>query len=213
MKSKRSRLALAGVLALAVSITVGLVPAADAAKKKGSNSFTVQKTTATVVPAATGPGFAVAKIAIGTVGKKAAKGKVISLNGVTVTTTMSGSAGFADDTFAVVIGPSGRNAGLVNPVPNQTTGNTETTSGPLTETPNSAVSPCVPTASPPPPPCADPDATLGPPYNGTVGNQGLLNFNGSNPKGTWYVKVFNGNPTPVTLNSAKVTGGLITKPQ
>jgi hypothetical protein len=103
--------------------------------------------------------------------------------------------------------------GLANPVPNQIGGgNNETTSGPLTETPNSVTALCVPDP-PAQPPCTDPDATLGPPYAGTIGNEGLLNFSGSAATGTWFLKVFNSGADPVTLNSANVTGGLITKPQ
>jgi hypothetical protein len=217
MKSKRSRLAFVGLLALVTSVTIGLLggSVANAAKKKSKRSFTVTKTAPTVVPGAPGPNVVVSKIPVGTVAKKVApKGKVVSLNGVTATTTLSGSPGFADDVQAQLLGPSGRTAGLINPLANdQGGGNNETVSGPLTETPNSAVGPCIPETPAPPPPCADPDNTLLPPYAGTVGNQGLLNFSGSNPRGTWFIKVFNTNPDPVTLSSAKVTGGLIAKPQ
>jgi hypothetical protein len=214
MRSKRSRFALLGVLALALSVTVGLVSGSVAdAKKKSKRSFTVTKTAPTVIPGAPGPGGVITKIPIGTLGKKVGKGKVVSLNGVDVTTAFSGSAGFADNVSAQLIGPSGRSAGLLSPVPNQIGGgNNETSSGPLKETPNSAVNLCVPDP-PAQPPCADPDATLGPPYVGTVGNEGLLNFSGSRATGTWFLKVFNGGADPVTLNSAKVTGGLIAKPR
>jgi hypothetical protein len=216
MRNRKSRLTLIGVLALAMTVTVGLVSGsvADAKKKKSKRSFTVTKTTPTVVPGASGPGSVEVKIPIGTVGKKIAKGKVISLNGLIVTTTFSGSAGFADDVFASVQGPSGRQAGLVNPLPNSFGGgNNETSSGPLTETPNSAVSACVPDTPPPPPPCTDPDSTLGPPYVGTVGNESLLNFSGSSARGTFFLKVGNAGADPVTVGAVTVTGGLITKPQ
>jgi hypothetical protein len=58
MKSKRSPLALVGVLALALSVTVGLASGsvADAKKKKkkkGATSVTVSKTTSTSVPPST----------------------------------------------------------------------------------------------------------------------------------------------------------------
>jgi hypothetical protein len=214
MRSRRSRFALLGVLALALSVTVGLVSGSVAdAKKKSKRSFTIAKTAPTVVAGGPGPGGVAAKIPIGTLGKKVGKGKVVSLNGVNVTTTFSGSAGFADDVFTELIGPSGRMAGLFNPVPNQVGGgNNETTSGPLTETPNSAIGLCVPDP-PGQPPCNDPDAILGPPYAGTVGNEELLNFSGSRATGTWFLKVFNSGADPVTLNSAKVTGGLIAKPR
>jgi hypothetical protein len=215
MKSKRTRLALMGVLALVLSVTVGLVSGsvADAKKKKSKRSFTITKTAPTVVPGAPGPSVAVVKVPIGTIGKKIAKGKVVSLNGVDVTTTLSGSPGFASNILQFeVIGPSGREGFLQNPVGDGS--NTETVSGPLTETPNSATSVCVPNTPAPPPPCPDPDSTLGPPYVGTVGNTSLLNFSGSAAVGTWYVKVIRTAGTdPITLGTVKVTGGLITKPQ
>ncbi len=214
MKSKRSRLALMGALALVLSVTVGLVSGSVAdAKKKSKRSFTITKTAPTTIPGAPGPSVAVVKVPIGTVGKKIAKGKVVSLNGVNVTTTFTGSPGFASNINDVeVIGPSGRVGFLGNPIGNGT--NTETISGPLTETPNSANDVCIPDASPPPPPCADPDANLGPPYAGTIGNSSLLDFSGGAAKGTWFIKVTRGAGTePITLGTVKVTGGLITKSQ
>jgi hypothetical protein len=215
MKSKGTRLALLGALALVLSVTLGLVSGGVAeAKKKSKRSFTVAKTAPTVIPGAPGPAVAVAKIPIGTLGKKVGKGKVVSLNGVNVTSFFSGSPGFADNVSAELIGPSGRTTGLTNPIPNNVGGgNTETSSGPLTETPNSAINVCVPDTPAPPPPCTDPDSILGPPYAGTIGNEGLLNFSGSAATGTWFLKVFNGGADPVTLNSVSVTAGLITKPQ
>lgn len=215
MKTKRSRFALLGILALALSVTVGLVSGsvADAKKKKSKRSFTITKTAPTIIPSAAGPGEVVVKVPIGTLGKKIAKGKVVSLNGVNVTSTFSGSAGFASNIDEVdLIGPSGRVGFMRNPIGNGS--NSETVSGPLTETPNSANDVCVPSGSPPPPPCSDPDATLLPPYAGTVGNNTLLNFIGSAAKGTWFIKVFRGTGTdPITLGAVTVTGGLIAKPQ
>lgn len=216
MKSKRSRFALMGLLALVLSVTVGLVSGsvADAKKKaKSKRSFTVTKSAPTIIPGAPGPGEVVVKVPIGSVGSKVAKGKVVSLNGVNATTTFTGAPGFASNIDEVdLIGPSGRVAFLGNPIGNGA--NTETVSGPLTETPNSAASVCIPSATPPPPPCADPDATLGPPFAGTVGNNSLLNFSGSAATGTWFIKVFRGaGVEPITLGAVTVTGGLITKPQ
>jgi hypothetical protein len=216
MRNPKSRLALLGVLTLVAALMVGLMSGsvADAKKKKkAKRSFTVTKSAPTVVPGGPpGPGFVVAKIPIGSVGKKAAKGKVIALNGVNVTTTFSGSPGFASDVVDVeLIGPSGRNSFVRNPFGDGS--NSETVSGPVTETPNSAADVCIPDNPPPPPPCSDPDATLGPPYVGTITNQGLLNFIGSKPIGTWFLKVTNAGTDPVTVGVVKVTGGLITKPQ
>jgi hypothetical protein len=215
MRSRRSRFVLLGVLALALSVTLGLVSGsvADAKKKKSKRSFTITKTAPTIIPGAPGPGSAVIKVPIGTVGKKIAKGKVVSLNGVNVTTTFTGSPGFASNIDEVdLIGPSGRVAFVRNPIGDGS--NTETFSGPLTETPNSATDVCVPNTPPPPPPCADPDSTLGPPYIGTIGNTALLNLSGSAAVGTWFIKVSRASGAdPITLGTVSVTGGLITKPQ
>jgi hypothetical protein len=219
MKRRKSRFALMGVLALSLSVTVGLLSGsvADAkkGKKGGGKTFTVSKTATTVVPAApTLNGVTVAKIPIGTVGGKATKGKVIGLNGVNVTTTFSGAAGFVagatGGVAAQIIGPSGRTAEIFNPFPNGA--NTETSSGPLTETPNSSAGACVPSTTPPPPPCPDPDDVVPPPYIGTIGNPGLLFFSGSGPRGTWFIKVFNGGVNPINVGVVTVTGGLILKP-
>ena len=78
MTRKRSRLALVGVLTVALSVTVGLLSGsvADAKKKKSKRSFTVTKTAPTVIPGAPGPAVVVVKVPIGTIGKKVAKGKV-----------------------------------------------------------------------------------------------------------------------------------------
>jgi hypothetical protein len=164
----------------------------------------------TVVPGQAGPIPVIAKIPIGTVGGKATKGKVVGLNGVNATTTFIGSPGFASDVDVQLVGPSGRHALLFNRLGNGS--NTETSSGPLTETPNSVAEVCVPDTPAPPPPCPDPDAFVGPPYIGTIGNEGLLNFAGSGPRGTWFIKVANGGDTPVTVGTVTVTGGLIFKP-
>src|SRR5262245_13431315 len=92
MKSKRSRLALLGVLALAVSVTVGLVSGslAEAKKKGGAKSVTAVGVPVTA-PAAAGPNApdGVANSVIN-VGKKA-KGKVVDWASAQVTTTFTGS--------------------------------------------------------------------------------------------------------------------------
>jgi hypothetical protein len=217
MRNKRSRLALAGVLALAVSVTVGLLSGsvADAKKKsKKAGSVSVSNTTAHSIPAATtGPsrwGFVDIPL---TVGKKA-KGKVVALESVTVTTTWSSTtSGDINSVFARLIGPNGRIVGLSAPpfdgAPNYTA------AGPVTETANSPNRFCFGSAAPPPPPCADPNQTLAPPYAGTVGNSGLLAFAGGQAKGTWTVRVLNSSTTATTakLNSVTLTVPLANKPQ
>jgi hypothetical protein len=217
MKSKRSRLALVGVLALAISVTVGLVSGnvADAKKKKkGAKSFTISKTTPTAIPArstASSP-LTFVKVPIGTVGGKKLKNKIIGFSTVSVTTTFNGDPGFADSIQATVISPVGRTSSLTNPTRNSNTpAPSETVSGPTTETPNSSTLVCIPqTTAPAQPPCADPDATLGPPYAGTIGNTSLAAFEGTKPQGTWFVKLRNTSTTTnATLSSITVNGELI----
>ena len=157
------------MLALALSVTVGLlVGPAEAAKKKGKKGGTVSvsRTAPTAIPlenATTGVD-GVASVPL-TVGNKA-KGKVVGADTATVATSWSGGAGFGATTIAQLIAPNGRAVGLFAPAadPNATG------SGPTTETPNSPFGFCVPAAVPPPPPCSDPDNNLGPPYAGTIGN-------------------------------------------
>jgi hypothetical protein len=212
MKSKRTRLALMGVMALVLSVTVGLVSGgvADAKKKKkkGAKTFAVAKTTPTAIPLANAGGPGVVKVPIGIVGGKKLKGKVISFSSVTVTTSWSGGPGFGSNpTFATLIAPNGRSVGLVAPAFD----GTSAAQGPVTETPDSPASYCTPVGAPPPPPCNDPDANvLGPAYAGTIGNAGLSNFGGISPNGTWQIKLFNADPAiPATLNSISVNGNLI----
>jgi hypothetical protein len=214
MKSKRSRLALMGVLALAISVTVGLVSGsvADAKKKsKGAKSFTISKTTPSVIPLASASQPGVAKIAIGNVGGKKLKRKIISFDSVSVTTKWSGGSGFAQELSAQLISPRGRTAGLISPIPNNFFGSdTSTAVGPTTETPDSSRNACTPSTVPPPPPCSDPDATLGPPYAGTIGNTNLQVYDGTHPQGTWFIKVFNFSTTiPANLDSVSVTSPVI----
>jgi hypothetical protein len=210
----RSRFALIGVLVLAICVAASLLagPAeAKKKKKKSANSITVSKTTPTVVPpgdaVANHFGFASAPL---TVGKKA-KGKVVGWDSVTVTTSWSATApDVLDNVFARVKAPNGRTVGLAAPPVDDTA----TAAGPTTETPNSNIGFCVPDpTTPPPPPCADPDDTLGPPYAGTIGNTALAFFGGIPAKGTWTVEVLNNNTTsPATLNSVSITLTLKTAP-
>src|SRR2546423_7675999 len=150
MKSKRSRLALVGVLALAISVTVGLVSGsvADAKKKKskGAKSFTISKTTPTTIPARSSGAapLTFVKVPIGTVGGKKLKHKIIGFSTVSVTTTFNGDAGFANSIQATVISPVGRTSTLTNPTSNSNNTPSETVSGPTTKTPNSPTLLCTP---------------------------------------------------------------------
>ncbi len=217
MKRKRARLAGIGILALVMSVTVGLVSGsvADAKKKKkkGGNTFTITKTTPTAIPLTPVGGDApVIKVPIGSITSKKFNGKQISFKGISVTTTFTGAPGFASAVGALLIGPTGRTAGLGSPFPNHfTPAPSETSSGPTTETPNSPASPCVGITGPPAhPPCPNPDSTLTSPYAGTIGNVALLALSGVSPKGTWFIRLSNGSTTTfATLNSITVTGNLI----
>ena len=220
MKSKRSRLALIGVLAVAISVTVGLVSgsAAEAKKKKkkGPRSVTVSKTTPTPIPAAAAGGdVASTTIVPLTVGKKA-KGKLVDWSSVTVTTTFTGSDDQAlASVFSRLTAPNGRTEGLTGPLWNVLGPPFNTISGPLTETPDSPVNACFPSAGHPCPAgfSSDPEATLGPPYAGTVGNNVLAHFGGIPARGTWLVKVFNASDTKTdVLNSVSLTISLRTAP-
>jgi hypothetical protein len=221
MKGSRSRLAVMGVLALAFSVTVGFVSGsvADAKKKKKkSNSVTVSVTTPTPIPvAATPSGPPSVTVVPLTVGKKA-KGKIVSFSSVSVTTTWTGS-----DTQALgavtsqLVAPINRGVLLNAPVWNFAAppGQANQTSGPLTETPDSITNPCFSdTAHPCPGGVAqDAEATLGPPYSGTIGNGGLEAFGGISPVGTWFLKIYNQSTTRTsTLNSVTLTIGLQPKP-
>jgi hypothetical protein len=223
MKGRRTRLALMGALALALSLTVGLVSGsvADAKKKKKSNSITLTAPL-TAIPAATPTtpqaqgrdGFVSIPL---TVGKKG-KGKVVNWDSLTVTSTFTGSdnrALFA--IFAELTAPNGRTVGLINPVSdffNTGPAGGNTTSGPLTETPDSPIGICFADPGPPThPPCANPENTVGPPYVGTVGNPALEQFGGVPAKGTWTLKLFNSASTSTgVLNSATINMTLVTAP-
>jgi hypothetical protein len=220
MRSRRSRLALLGVLALALTVTVGLVSGsvADAKKKKkkSGNKVTVSKTTPTTIPSQASPSSNESMTTIPlTVGKKA-KGKVVGWDSVTVTTTFTGS----DDTalssvFSELSAPNGRTVGLDAPAWNGPPGFRNTTSGPLTETPDSPFTECFTDASHPCPGGfgGDPEATVAPPFVGTVGNSTLAHLGGVPAKGTWNLKVFNSSTTTTaTLNSVTLTVTLAKAP-
>ena len=222
MKSKRSRLALMGVLALVLSVTVGLVSGsvADAKKKKkkSANSITVSKTTPTSIPVSASNTAPDSLTSIPLMVGKKAKGKVVGWDSLIVTTTFTGSSSTAlGNVNAEVTAPNGRTVGLSAPVWNFAVPGPQanTISGPLTETPNSPFNPCFPDATHPCPGGAlrDPEATVGPNYAGTIGNSVLAHFGGVPARGTWTVKVFNSSTTDTAvLNSVSITMTLKTAP-
>jgi hypothetical protein len=206
MKTKRSRLALVGVLALAISVTVGLASGSVAEAKKGGAKSVTGVGAPVVAPPAAGPnapdGVANTLINIG----KKAKGKVVDWASATVTTTFSGSSPTAlSNGAAELIAPNGRTVNLLAPLFG---GPGQTSAGPTTETPDTFVNPCFPGPAQPCPggQAQNPDALLGPPYVGAVQNAGLAQFGGVPAKGVWTLRVFNGNTTAtVTLNAVSLT--------
>src|SRR3954454_4992864 len=120
MKSKRSRLALLGLLALVLSVTVGLVSGsvADAKKKKkkSANFVTVSKTTPTTIPGMPAPTGNETLTTIPLMVGKKAKGKAVSFDSVDVTTTFSAPDNSTlDDLAAEISSPNGRTTFLNAP--------------------------------------------------------------------------------------------------
>jgi hypothetical protein len=250
MKKRRSRLALVGAMTLATALTVGLVSGsvADAKKgKKSTGSVTIAKTTPTALPPATPnqptgcetpPTFTPCTVAGKTsltsvpltVGKKA-KGKVVSLDSVSITYTITGSprtgAGTANDVPAAasqvgicLTAPNGRTACADTPGDQNST-----TVGPVTETPDSPFGVCPVTftgTNGTTTTCGagfiggqqDPEDTVGPPsYVGTIGNNDLAFFGGVPAKGTWTFKLRNfSSQTPAQVSSVSATIGLSKAP-
>jgi hypothetical protein len=196
MRSNRSRLALLGVLALALSVTVGLVSGTAEAKKgkkkKGGNSVTLTKSTPTPVAAGDATNqVAGVGIASFTVGKKG-KGKVVAPNSLTATFQLSDPSGGLDDLDVKVVAPDGTTVFLDNPA--FIFGDSDvTTVGPLTQTVRSSVGYCELNPSPPPAGCpnGDPDNVLPAPWAGTARDLDLAFFNGVPARGTWMVKAVN----------------------
>lgn len=221
MKQRRSRLALLGVMALALCVTLGLMAGAADAKKKGkkksAKQVVVAKTTPTAIPAGDGTnqvaGLATVPLNVG----KKAKGKVVNANNLFITYQLSDPAGHLDDIDLKLFAPNGRAIFLDNP--SQffgAAGTTLTVVGPLTLTPNSGTDYCFPNPTPPPPGCpaGDPDANLGPPFAGTARDFDLEHFAGVPARRTWTLKVLNfSTETTHVLNSFRMQLGLVNKPK
>ena len=218
MKERRTRLAVLGVLALALCVTLGLmVTSADAkkkGKKKSAKQVTVSRTTPTPIPAGDGTNQVAGVVSVPlNVGKKA-KGKAVKK--VTVTYQASDPTGGLDDKEFKLVAPNGRRLFIDNPSDFFGLGDTLTVVGPLTTTPDSAVGYCFPNPTPPPAGCpdGDPDNTLGPPFDGTAGDVDLSLFNGVGARGTWTFKALNfSTATTHVLNSVRVQIGLQSVPK
>jgi hypothetical protein len=238
MKSKRSRLALMGMLTLALALTVGLVSGsvADAkkGKKKGAKSVTISKTTPTTLPPSTPPpptppgttiNRSVTSVPL-TVGKKF-KGKVVSQDSVSVSFTLTGSArtgaGTVNDVPAAasnilidIIAPNGRDLGVINPGFGD---DNATTIGPVTVTPDSPFSVCDTIFTGPMDDSTvcvvnDSNATVKPPsYTGTLGESDLADLGGVPVKGTWTFQFRNlSRVTTATASSISATIGVNSAP-
>jgi hypothetical protein len=194
MNRRRSRLALLGVLALALSVTVGMTAGVAEAKKKGKkkggNSVTVTAPP-TVIPAASGGIGSLTDIPL-RVGKKA-KGKTVSFNTVELTAAFSGLAGFLTDLEIELVNPRDRSVALTLPFDDETT-----TLGPLTWTPNSHFGLC-PSTMPVPNPCPNPKFTIIRPYIGRASFPELAFFGGTRAAGTWHLLVVNTAAVAVQL--------------
>ncbi len=218
MNARRPRLALIGVLALAVCVAASLAAGAAAAKKgkkKRANAITISKIAPTAIPAGDGVNALAGVAAVPlTVGKKA-KGKVVSPSSLSVTYQLTDPAANLTDIDIKVTAPGGRTVALDNPTLFFGDGDTVTTVGPLTQTADSAAGYCFPDPTPPPAGCpdGDPDNALAPPWAGTARLLALANFSGVGAKGTWTVKALNFSTRDThVLSSVSIHMKLIAKP-
>jgi hypothetical protein len=187
VRSKRNRLALVGVLALALSVVVGVT--ASPAVAKGKKKATEQATNVPIVDRVSdvaGTPNGVTDIVFN-VGKKF-KGLKAERADLTLQITGTGLVNYLDDLQARLVSQQGRVVNLTIP---GAAGANEAF-GPTKYTPNSPTQFCnsLTTA------CADPDATLRPPYSGTVGNIALLSFYGGNVKGKWTLRIQDSDNSP-----------------
>ena len=233
MKGRKSRLALMGVLALALSVTVGLVSGsvADAKKKKkkGGNSITVSAGPTVVPPSTPAPptppdtviNRSLVKVPLN-VGKKA-KGKVVSFDSFSASFTITGTArtgagtgnnqpASASEIEIMVVAPNGRTVGVLNPGEGD---DNATTIGPVTVTPDSPFNVCPTTTTGTNGTTTicgvnDPDGTVKPPtYAGTVGQDTLSHFGGVPARGTWTAEFRNfSRINPATVSQFSITLGL-----
>jgi hypothetical protein len=216
----RARPAAVTALVLALVLTAGLVVSQGAAakKKKGGVKPAVVQGSVGAIP--NGPASTdvnpVPFLGTATVGKKF-KGKTVG--DVDVTISLTGAADPANnqcgslcDITVRLIPPNGAltpvlfGGAFVGSVSGNLVSN-------LTLSDQTPIQTCgglnLPPLAPPPPPCANPYATLGPPYTGTAQPGSPLNFvNGSAVKGTWTLQAFDicGRPACVDQGTVSVTG-------
>jgi hypothetical protein len=220
MKNKRSRLALFGVLALALSVTVGLSAGsvADAKKKKGGGKAKTLSATGRAGPVPNGPTSAffnpVPFKSTATIGKK---GKNKQIANVEITVSVSavpvapGTNGIGD-LILRLSGPNGATTNLLATFAGAggVTGNLISN---LTLTDNTPTLTCGGATAPataPPPPCGDPDALLNAPYTGRAQPAGLMGIlKGGSVKGNYTLTAFDvcgGPPLCGDAGTATITG-------
>jgi hypothetical protein len=197
MKNKRSRLALFGVLALALSVTVGLSAGVAEAKKKGGGKAKTLNATGNGGAVPQGPTSAfinpIPFKGTATIGGKG-KGKVVNDIDVTLSATAVAAAGSGNpfgDLVVRITGPNGATTGLVSGFFG-TGGVSGSLISNLTLTDQTPTLTCAgDPVSPPPAPCGDPDATLLSPFSGRAQPLGLLAaLNGGNAKGRYTLTAF-----------------------
>ena len=186
--SIRRRVAILGILALALctalALTFGSSAEAKKKKKKGPSSFQQSLVVNGAIPdvPATGPSTPLQSSL--TVGKKFKGKQVADVNVLGLQTTGNANGALGDLGFHLTA-PNGRTIRLINP------GFLDGMSlGPLTIDDQSPVSTC---NSDPPPTCENPTSTLTRPFAGTAnelflgsaGTGGLKVFRGVFMKGTW----------------------------
>ena len=192
MRSKRSRVAFLGVLALALSVTVGLTAGSADAKTKKVKTFSEQKTVGAAIPDDAAAGASVPVVSEITVPKKKYKKSLVGDVNVTNLQTSGAVADAADDLFAELTAPNGRTVLLFATVG-------DISLGPWTMDDDTKISIC----DSPTPPCENPNAQLNQPFAGTsnllhnnddVSTDGiagpLSNFDGIKMKGTWTLTIW-----------------------
>jgi hypothetical protein len=190
-QASRRRMAVLGILALALVTALGMTLGSSAEakkKKKGPTVFQASVSPNAAIPDDNPTGPSTPLTSTITVGKKF-KGRQVADVNVTGLQTTGNVDGAADDLGFKLTAPNGRTVRLVTP------GNLGGTSiGPLTIDDQSPVSICDSTT----PTCEDPSSTLVQPFAGTAnelslgsgGTGGLKAFRLVFMKGTWTLTVW-----------------------
>ena len=207
MRTKRSRLAMVGVLALTLSVTAGLtVGSAEAKTKKKKKKktpvtrvFNETKFVAQGIPdGLAGPGASVpVTVQFNIPASKAFKNRVVGDVNLTFQ-TLGSTANAAGDLNTYLIAPNGRLG-----VPTEALFNS-TSIGPLTVDDDAGRKICDVTT----PPCVDPTATLNPPWAGRASAVDtddditpMSIFDGVPMPGTWTFGIFDFSNTRTSILS------------